>query len=270
MATKKRKTVKPTSPLVRAPIRVGSIDAAAIVGELRKLHEDAGDNDVELMPADHELYGALLYAEKHIDALAHQSDATRGAAAVKRAMLWEYLREQADARQLTAIDHARAAHVEWAGLVTALAVRSPSAAYNKTQRLRASLLTDPGTMDGRPVRRTPEAALDVQRRMAAAAAAERRREEAARKRHALLVPVARRLVENRAGLVPDQEAGDWLDEAAAVLEDCHTPTQKVSLTTYVSAAVRRLKKVEQRTARPAAITTEAGIALDAAAELIQR
>jgi hypothetical protein len=41
MATEKRKSVRPTSPLLRVPVRVGRIDAAGMVGELRKLHEDA-------------------------------------------------------------------------------------------------------------------------------------------------------------------------------------------------------------------------------------
>jgi hypothetical protein len=39
-----------------------AIDAAAAAGELRQLDEDARDPDVELMPADDELYGALVYA----------------------------------------------------------------------------------------------------------------------------------------------------------------------------------------------------------------
>jgi len=224
---------------------------------------------VERMPADTDLYGALLYVESHVEALDEESDEVRGAAAVKRALLWEYLREQADIHQLAAIDHARAANVEWAGLVSALAVRSPSAAYNKAQRLRAASLTDPGSVDGRPVRRTPEAVAEMQRRIAAAAAAERRREQAAHKRHDLMVPVARRLVENREGLVRDEETDDWLDEVATVLEDCQTPTQKISLATYVEAAVRSLKRAEQEGARPAAVTPEAQLALAAAAELLR-
>ncbi|MEU4497005.1 hypothetical protein AB0F96_27075 [Streptomyces sp. NPDC023998] len=269
MATKKRKGVKPTSPLVRVPVRVGRIDASGLVGDLRNLHENADDKDVERMPADTDLYGALLYVESHAEALDDESDEVRGAAAVKRALLWEYLREQADVHQLVAIDDARAANVEWAGLVSALGVRSPSAAYNKAQRLRAVSLTDPSSVDGRPVRRTPEAVSEMQRRIAAAAAAERRREEAARKRHTLILPVARRLVENREGLAPDEDADDWLDEVTTLLKDCRTPTQKVSLERYVAAAVRSLKKWEQNTARPAAVTPEAQLALAAATELLQ-
>lgn len=269
MTTKRRMSALPTKPLVRARTRLGHVDAAAVVGELRQLHENAEDPHVERMPADGELYGALLYAEKHVSALSGQPFSVRGTAALKRTLLWQYLREQVDAHQLNAIDEARAARVEWADLVPALAVNSPSAAYNKAQRLRAAALTGDAALEGRPVRRTPEAAVDAQRRIEAAAAAERRREETANKRHALVESVARRLLDHREQLVRDPDADDWLDEVEAVVDNCHTPTQKVSLATYLRASVRALAGVERHTARPVATTAEALAAFAAAAELVR-
>jgi len=47
-------------------------------------------------------------------ALEDQDEAVRRAAAVKRTLLWEHLREQVDDHQLRAVHHARAAGVEWA------------------------------------------------------------------------------------------------------------------------------------------------------------
>jgi hypothetical protein len=69
MAHPARKSAAPTRPLLKSPVRIGKLDTAAIIGELRKLHEDAEDEDIGRMPADNELFQALLYLESHADAL---------------------------------------------------------------------------------------------------------------------------------------------------------------------------------------------------------
>nr|BFD87966.1 hypothetical protein StreXyl84_73670 [Streptomyces sp. Xyl84] len=268
MAKRVRKPTRPTKPLVKPPVRIGSLDAAMLVGELRQLHENAEDPDVERMPADDELYGALLYAEKHTDALRGQSLDVRRDAALKRVRLWEYLKEQSELHQVRAVDDAREAGAHWEQLAPALAVNAPSAAYNKAKRLRASTLTDE-TPAARPVRRTPEAVLQAERRLALEQAAERRAQEEAEKRHALLVPVAGRLLEQRDGLVLGEDADYWFEEIEAVLPHCRTPLQMVSLNRYLDAAVRALAKQEQQTARPVALTDEARLALGAAAEFLK-
>jgi hypothetical protein len=263
MATKPRRAPKRTSPLLRRPIRIGTLDTAAIVGELRDLHEKAEDPDIGRMPADDELFGALLYTETHASALGRADEDARRAAALKRVLLWEYVREQAEIHQIKAIEAARAAGVEWADLALPLAVGGPSAAYNKSKRLKALTLNDDES-EGQPVRRTPEAVVKAERRIAERAAAQRRAEEAARRRHELLLPVARRLLEHRDDFVPDSEVNDWLDEVAAVLPNCQTPTQKVSLGTYLNATVRALQRVERETALRAARTEDAQLAYAAA------
>jgi hypothetical protein len=242
-----------------------------LVGELRQLHEDAEDADIERMPADIELYGALLYAEKHAKALRNRrgTEASQRAAAIKRVLLWEYLREQTDLHQAKAIEDARAAKAEWADLAPVLAVNTPSAAYNKAKRLQATRLTD-GSLGDRPVRRTPEAVIEAERRIAAQVLAERRAAESARERHQLVLPVAQRLLDHREELAADTDAQDWLDEMAAVVDDCHTPTQQVSLARYLDAAVRAFAKMEQRTGKPPATTEAARLAYSAAVELLSR
>lgn len=267
MVKRTRGAARPTRPLAKPPLRIGVLDAVAVVGELRQMHEDAEDPEVERMPADDELYGALLYTEKHAPALRRQSLDVRRAAALKRVQLWEYLREQAELHQARAVDDARDAGAQWVQLAPVLAVGAPSAAYNKAKRLRASALTDE-TPQSRPVRRTPEAVLKAERRLVVEQAAERRAQEEAQKRHELLVPIAGRLLEQRQGLTLDDDAGYWFEEIEAVLPNCRTPLQMVSLNRYLDAAVRSLSKVEQRTARPAARTDEARLALSAAAEFL--
>lgn len=101
----------PTKPLLKAPPRIGHLDTADIIGQLRQLHEEADDENVGRMPADDELFGALIYLESQAGAL--KSAAVRRGAALDRVRLWEFLREQADIHQSRAVVDARAADVEW-------------------------------------------------------------------------------------------------------------------------------------------------------------
>lgn len=259
-----RRTPNPTKPLVRTPNRIGHLDAAALVGRLRQLHEDAEDKDVERMPDDDELFRALLYLESHTGAL--KDTTARKAAAIERVRLWEYLREQVDLHQSRAIADARAADVQWRELAPALAVNTSSAAYNKASRLKAASLTD-ASLGELPVRRTPEAVAEAERKLAARAAAERQTQHEATRRHSLLAPVAQRLLDHRAGLSDDDEVTYWLDEIAEVLPHCETPTQKVALSIYLGAAVRELKRVEKRTEKPATTNAGARLAYAAAVDL---
>ncbi|MEU9230255.1 hypothetical protein AB0D40_38725 [Streptomyces massasporeus] len=263
MARSGRRASSAAEPLVKPQMRVGRIDAVAAVAELRRLHESAGDPGVERMPADDEIYGALLHAEKNASALRTLSQEAQRAAALHRVRLWEYVRERADVHQARAVATARAAGAEWLHLAPALAVRAASAAYNKARRLHAALLTDE-TPRTPPVRRTPEAVREAERHRAQRKAAEQREQEEARQRNHVLMPVAHRLLENRAGLAPDEDVEYWLDEMAEVLPSCATPTQMVSLERYLNAALRAVARFEQRTARPVATTEEARTALAAA------
>ncbi|MEU1276307.1 hypothetical protein [Streptomyces sp. NPDC005799] len=253
-------------PLLKPRTLIGPLDTAALVGMLRQLHEDAEDESLSRMPADEELYGALLHLEAHAGAL--RSAEARRVAAITRVKLWEYVREQADIHQARAIEDAREAKAEWTQLVPALAVRTASAAYNKATRLRAAALTDASRGVDGSVRRTPEAVLEAERQTALREAEARRIADEAVRRHDLLVPVARRLVEHRAGLDDGADVTDWLDEVATVLPDCTTATRIVSLRTYVAAVVRELRKIERTTGCPAAATPEAQLAYEAAAALV--
>ncbi|MET9915170.1 hypothetical protein ABZZ74_52555 [Streptomyces sp. NPDC006476] len=237
----------------------------AVIAGLRRLHEAAEDPDIDRMPADDELFQALIYLEAHAGAL--KDEKTRRFAAIQRITLWEYLREQAEIHQAKAIADAREANAEWAQLAPALAVNAPSAAYNKAARLRAVALTAL-VGSAQPVRRTPEAVMEAERLVAAQAEADRRAAAQAAQRHSLLAPVAQRLLENRDGLDDGDEVTYWLDEIAEVLPNCHTPIQFVSLETYVKAVVRELGKVARRNAGSAGATLDAQLAYAAAADLV--
>ncbi|MFE0923412.1 hypothetical protein ACFW24_37555 [Streptomyces nigra] len=259
-----RKPGAPTKPLLKRPVRIGTLDTAALIGELRQLHEDAEDPSISRMPADEELFGALLYLEANASAL--KTEAARRTAATKRVLLWEYVREQADLHQSKAIEHARVAGTEWAELAPALAVKASSAAYNKARRLQAEVLAAM-SRSTQAIRRTPEAVREAERLAAIRAAAERHAEEEAARRHTLLAPVAQRLITYRSSLDDDDDVTFWLDQIEALLPDCRTPTQLVSLQKYVEAAVRELRKAERGGALSAA-TADAQSAYRAAASLL--
>ncbi|GHI10336.1 hypothetical protein Scel_86570 [Streptomyces cellostaticus] len=217
------------------------------------------------MPDDEELFKALVYLERQAGAL--KDDQARRDAAITRVRLWQYVREQADVHQARAVADARSARAEWADLMPALAVNTPSAAYNKATRLRAAALA----AQGEPaVRRTPEAVLEAERRIEARALATRRAEEEAARRHELLVPVAQRLLDCRSELAEDEDVEFWLEQIEAVLPHCTTATQMVSLGTYLEALVRVLRKLGRQDPQAACSTDEARAACAAAEELLRR
>ncbi|MFJ7305639.1 hypothetical protein [Streptomyces sp. NPDC099088] len=263
MARSSRRQTPATKPLVKAPSRIGRLDTAAIIGQLRQLHEQAEDVSIDRMPADEELFGALLYLETHSGAL--KSLEARRTAATERVRLWEYLREQCDVHQARAVGDARSSNAAWAELASALGVVAPSAAYNKALRLRAASLPNP-VDPHRPVRRTPEAVLLAERQAAAKASAERHAEEEATRRHALMAPVAQRLLDHRSELDDEDDITFWLDQVEAVLPHCVTPTQYVSLGIYVEASVRELRKMMAK-AGMTTLSQSAHQAIAAAAEL---
>ncbi|WP_193783324.1 hypothetical protein [Streptomyces sp. E5N91] len=268
MAPRKKGFTDPTKPLVRQPKSVGSLDAPALVGALRQLHEDAEDRSVDRMPADDEIYGALLYAEKHSRVLRVLSPEKQKAAALTRVLLWEFLGERLRIHQSMAIDDARGAGAEWKELVPTLAVGGPSAAYNKARRLKAAALTGVEPY-AEPVRRTPEAVRQAESRIAAHRTAVERAQTVARQRHHLLARAARELLDQQNAIVLNEDAEYWLGEVAEVLPHCETPTQMLSLSRYLNASLRALRKLEQQTGQPVALTGEAVAACEAVASAVR-
>ncbi len=249
MASRTRRVPSPAAaPLRRPPRPLIPTSPAAVVAELRELHVAAGDPAVERMPEDEQPREALLYAEQHARAL---SGPAAGRAAVLRVRLWEHLRRESDrefdVRQSRAVQDARDAGVRWEDLAEplGLAKGSASAAQSKARRMRApALAAKPGVG---PVRRTPEAVTRVEEELAATERVERLREVREVRRGAATVAMGRRLLEVRTVLVVDEEgeADYWMDQIAAVVADCRTSRQIASLGTYLSAALRYLRRVEQ-------------------------
>lgn len=255
---RKKGFVAEAAPLQRVPATVGAIAPSELLGELTATYAAVGARD---MPDD--LLGALQYAERH-QALLVDEGAAR-TAALTRVRLWEHLRTESlalvDRHQVRAVDAARTAGAEWADLAEPLTVRAASSAATKAKRMRAVDLTDEA---GRRLRRTPQAVDAALAHRAEQEAVAVRRTAAEQRRRALVTRIATNVLAHRVELAVDEEVAYWLEETATVLADCHTPTQVVSLATYLTAAVRHLQRHEQRTGQPAAVTKAAADAYDAA------
>ena len=221
-----------------------------------------------MLPAAEELYSLLLFAER---ASRRISDARlRGEAAVDRVLLWQWLREQVDARQLRAVDDARNADVEWARLVRPLGVESVPGAHNKVRRMRAAEAVG---ADGTPVRRTPAAVTAALAERAAEEVQERLRAQAALARAGQILAAARLLCAQTADLLTDESDIEyWLGELAAVLGDLEeagvpTEVQVASMAACLSQACQHIRRFAKASGRPAARTHEAASALEAAASI---
>ncbi|MGW0840090.1 hypothetical protein ACWD26_07985 [Streptomyces sp. NPDC002787] len=189
-----------------APTEAPADPSGRIVNRLRELHELGGDPAYERFPASEELFRVLEHAQTWAGKLKQPDDSlvnVVGEAAVLRAKLWQYLREQADAGQLKAVEDGRAAGVPWDHFTEALYVTSKQGAYQKARRLKAEQLRDPGE------RRTPETAREHEDRNAAEQRAERALMLVQERRFLVAQQIGRLLLERRDGIVLDSWATFW-------------------------------------------------------------
>ncbi|MFJ9909525.1 hypothetical protein ACIRVK_43090 [Streptomyces sp. NPDC101152] len=186
------------------------------MNRLRELHELGGDPALERFPASEVLYLVLEHAQTWAGKLKQPKESLVNVvseAAVLRAKLWQYLREQADAGQLKAIEDGRAAGVPWNHFAEALCVTSKQGAYQEARRLKAEQVREPGE------RRTSEVAREHQDRAVAEERAERALLLVQERRFPIARQIGRLLLEDRDGIVLDSWAAYWLGEITETIDD---------------------------------------------------
>jgi len=247
----------------RPAIRLGAIDTGKLVKELRELHEVGGDPALERFPADDELYLVLLHAQRWAGALKQPRGYPVHPAArtgVLCATLWQYLREQADSRQLAAVEWGRAAGAPWDDFVGPLCVSSRQGALQKADRWKAEQVRQPGE------RRSPE----VARRHAARAAAEEQAANALVRAQERRFPdaqrIARTLLQEREGLVLNDMAAYWLGELAETIDDRAEPTHRMRFVGWLESFVRAIRGHAREHGQSPARTEGARRALEWAVE----
>ncbi|MEX2986320.1 hypothetical protein [Streptomyces sp. C36] len=252
MARRQKQSRKP-----RPAIRMGPIDTMGIAEQLRALHEAGGDPALERFPDPGELYLVLRHAERQASSLPEEA---RGAAAVLRAKLWQYLREQADAGQLRAVDDGRGVGVPWQSFNEALCVTTRHGAYQKALRLKAEQVRQPHE------RRSPETAHAYEERRLTEEKAENLRVTAQARRFALAQRIARRLLEHRDGLVVDEMAEYWLDELAETVDDRNSAFHRANFCGFLESFVRSIHQHARDHNQPTTTTDDARKALALATE----
>jgi len=228
------------------------------VQRLRDLHELGDDPAFERFPATDELLLVLEHAQRWAGNLKQPGNTpvnVSGEAAVLRVKLWQYLREQADAGQLKAIEHGRAAGVPWQHFTEALCVTSKQGAFQKAQRLKAEQVREPGE------RRTPEVAREHADRAAAEERAERAMIIAQERRFPAAQHITRLLLEQRDDLTLDDMAAYWLSELTKTIDDRDNPAKRARFTSWLEALVRAIQGHARESGRPPATTDEARRAL---------
>jgi hypothetical protein len=261
---------QPKKPRPKRPaIRLGEINTAALVDRLRELYEAGSDPEFEQFPASDELFLVLRHAERtagelRVDTAKVDPKDVMGEAAVIRTKLWQYLREQADAGQLKAIEAGRAVGLPWHRFNEALCVNTKHGAQQKAQRLKAEQVRRPDE------RRAPETAR-AHELMDAAEEVERLGRIA---RNLPLFPIAHRLchrlLEQREGLVVDGMSEWWLDDIAEVVDNRTTDLEKANLLDLLASFVREIHKLARDRNQPATTTDEARQALTAATDFVHR
>ncbi|MFC4516417.1 MULTISPECIES: hypothetical protein [Streptomyces] len=227
--------------------------------QLRALHEKGGDPALERFPDPGELFLVLRHTERQASCL---SEPTRGEAAVLRAKLWQFLREQADSGQLRAIDDGRDAGVPWDRFSEALCVTTRHGAYQKALRLKAEQVRVPHE------RRSPETARAYEKRRVAEERAEHVRVTAQVRRFALAQRIARQLLEHRDGLVLEDMAEYWLDELAETVDDRDTDFHQANFCSFLESFVRSVHQHSRDAGQAVAKTVEARQALALATEFV--
>ncbi|MET8676038.1 hypothetical protein ABZW18_00135 [Streptomyces sp. NPDC004647] len=187
-----------------------------------------------------------------------------GEAAVLRATLWQYLREQTDRGQLKAIDDGRAAGLPWHHFIQPLCVSTKHGAYQKARRLAAEQLREPYE------RRSPEVAREHEDRRVAEERAERLRVSAQERRFPIAQRITRQLLQHRDGLVVAGMAAYWLDELSETADDRQTPLERANFSDFLEAFVRAIHQLARERKQPATTTEGAHQALARATDFLHQ
>ncbi|MFI9586469.1 hypothetical protein ACIHCQ_32635 [Streptomyces sp. NPDC052236] len=247
----------------RPSLRLGAIDTAGIAERLRELHRLGDDPEFERFPDPAELFLMLRHAERMAGELKQPTECPVNVvaeAAVLRAELWQFLREQADRGQLKAIETGRSAGVPWHHFAQALCVTSKQGAYQKARRLKAEQVRDPGE------RRTPEVARDHEKRVMAEERAERAQVLVQERRFPLAQRIGRLLLEHRDGMAMDSWSTYWLGELAETIDNRDDATKRARFTGWVESFVRAIQAHARERNQPATTTEGARQALALATE----
>lgn len=198
----------------------------------------------------------VIFGRKHKRALPRLA---RRAEAIDRLVLIQQLRLLLDREELAALQDGNEAGATWRQLGDPLGITTKNGTVQRMQRLRVAVELGPSALRAPLVLRAHEKgeAEDGDSRSGWV-----------RLHHGLVRRTSAELLFHRAALTADEDAIEWLDDLADLLEEPVSPTCEASIIIHLRFAVEEIERVSTVKRVAPARSSEAAVALNAARDLV--
>ncbi|MEV5279689.1 hypothetical protein ACFYMW_25485 [Streptomyces sp. NPDC006692] len=174
------------------------------------------------------------------------------AEAIDRLVLIQQLRLRLDREELAALQDGNAAGATWRQLGDPLGITTKQGTVQRMQRLRVAVELGPSALRAPHVLRAHERG-EAEEEQSRSGWIELHHE---RVRHA-----AAELLLHRAALTTDEDAVEWLDDLADLIEEPVSPTCEASIITHLRFAVEEIDRASEEEAQEPARSPESAVAL---------
>ncbi|MFF5019074.1 hypothetical protein [Streptomyces sp. NPDC001165] len=183
----------------------------------------------------------------------------RRAEAIDRLVLIQQLRLLLDREELAALKDGNEAGATWRQLGDPLGITTKNGTVQRMQRLRVAVELGPSAARAPHVLRAHERG---------EAEDEDSRSSWVELNHERVRRASAELLLHRAALTTDDDADEWLDDLADLLDEPVSPTCEASIITHLRFAVEEIDRVSEEAGQGAAHSPEAAAALKAVRGLI--
>ncbi|MGX5183435.1 hypothetical protein ACWKT5_11595 [Streptomyces avermitilis] len=198
----------------------------------------------------------VIFARNHKRALPRLA---RRAEAIDRLVLIQQLRLLLDREELAALQDGNEAGATWRQLGDPLGITTKNGTVQRKQRLRVAVELGPSALRAPHVLRAHERG---------EADEEDSRSNWVQQNYERVRRASAELLLNRAALTTDDDAVEWLDDLAHLLEEPVSPTCEASIITHLRFAVEEIDRAAEENGQAPAHSPEAAVALKAVRSLI--
>lgn len=241
------------------PLRPAPADTSRIMARFEKRHTTADNPRRDEFP-DPEAPGAELavvhFARDHKKALPRLA---RRAEAIDRLVLIQQLRLLLDREELAALQDGNDAGATWRQLGDPLGITTKNGTVQRMQRLRVAVELGPSALRAPHVLRAHEKG---------EAKDEDSRVNWVQLNHERVRRASAELLLHRAALTTDDDAVEWLDDLADLLDEPVSPIAEASIITHLRFAVEEIDRVSEEVGQAPSRSPEAAAALRAVRGLI--
>ncbi|MGW2421335.1 hypothetical protein ACWC0C_19170 [Streptomyces sp. NPDC001709] len=198
----------------------------------------------------------VIFARNHKRALPRLA---RRAEAIDRLVLIQQLRLLLDREELAALQDGNEAGATWRQLGDPLGITTKNGTVQRKQRLQVAVELGPSALRAPHVLRAHERG---------EAAEEDSRSNWVQRNYERVRRTSAELLLHRAALTTDEDAVEWLDDLADLLEEPVSPTCEASIITHLRFAVEEIDRAAEENGQAPAHSPEAAEALKAVRSLI--